>query len=593
MNSQTIFPTYNARHYGPIEVAKTFIWSESFERLIQNNHSVILGARGCGKTTLMKMLTLPALENWESDISNTIKNNMPFYAIYISTDIYWDVKSDNYKKQLVKYGNLSEVISRFSVSSNVFTSICDTFFNIIQYELSNTTEEQEFELCENLIQIWKLPKTIPKLSYVKEALDRRIDDVNQMVQNLIFNPNKDEKFDYPEFFNLSFETSVETIIPIFKRIYSKSGNLKKWWALCFDELEFAPLWLQSELFKSLRSRKHFIIYKLSASPILSSNLENSLKDAYRATAGNDYELIKMWNLKDHQKFSKKIISSLLNQKYPSANINSFFKHNNIYSGDADSYKENSEFYHQLKELINKDSSFRSFLLKKNVDLKLPIPKSESEKDTLFRKIKPIVYYRNFFLKEDGKKFRSRKKNELISGIEVLSEICDGNPRWLIGITTSILNKSNESGAPRNIQYSEIFSAAKRFENVIRNIPVGNNNLTIVDLIDRIGSYFEDQILGHKFRMDPNATFIVDNSESIPMNILELIEKGVSQGAFILLDTNDDAFDFEIRKQRFKLSYLFHAIYHLPIRKYDKERLSKCLKGIDLSVSENQTSLFDN
>ena len=39
MKSDTIFPTYNARHYAPREIAETFIWSESFSKLIQNNHS--------------------------------------------------------------------------------------------------------------------------------------------------------------------------------------------------------------------------------------------------------------------------------------------------------------------------------------------------------------------------------------------------------------------------------------------------------------------------------------------------------------------------------------------------------------------------
>jgi hypothetical protein len=85
---------------------------------------------------------------------------------------------------------------------------------------------------------------------------------------------------------------------------------------------------------------------------------------------------------------------------------------------------------------------------------------------------------------------------------------------------------------------------------------------------------------------------VDEKESlIPNHILDLIEKGISQGAFILLDTNDDAFDFEIRNQRIKLSYLFFVLYDLPIRKYGEISLSRCLKGTDLS-NINQMSLFE-
>jgi hypothetical protein len=252
----------------------------------------------------------------------------------------------------------------------------------------------------------------------------------------------------------------------------------------------------------------------------------------------------------------------------------------------------------MVELIKKDDAFKEFLKNKEVKLSNPIPVDDNQKNTLHRKIKPIVYYRNAFIGENRIKkgsnkpdLRSRKTNELVFGIEVLSKICDGNPRWLIGITNSILSKSDEKSADKNIQYKELLAAALRFRNVIANIPIGNSKLTIIDIIDKIGSYFKDQILGHQFKMDPKGTFVVDENDIIiPNNIIDLLEKGISQGAFILLDSNDDFFDFEVRKQRFKLSYLFFILYNLPLRKYNKVNLSECLKGTDLSNS-NQTSLF--
>lgn len=598
MKSDTIFPTYNARHYAPREIAETFIWSESFSKLIQNNHSVILGARGCGKTTLMKMLTLPALNSWKSKRAESIRKEIPFYAIYISTDIYWDVKNHTYNEQLKKFGNYSQLISRFSVNTNVFMSLCDTFLNILEFEINDLSEEKEFELGKILIAAWKLPPTIPKIKYIKEELNKRVDDVNQMLQNIIFNHKKGDELAHPDYFNLSFVTSIESLIPVFERIFNIEN--KKKWALCFDELEFAPLWLQSELFVSLRSRKHYILYKLSASPILSSDLENCLKGTYRASTGNDYELIKMWNSNDNKEFSLALINSLLKKKYPDTNPHSYFESNEIYNKESDSYEKGSDFYIQMLELIKKDESFKLFLKEKKVKVTNPVPTNEGQKDTLFRKIKPIVYYRNFFIESNkpskGKlmvKYRSRKSSNFLSGVEMLSEICDGNPRWLIGLTNSILLKSDMKTAKATTQYNELYLIAQKFKNVINNIPVGENNkLSIMDIIDKIGLYFRDQILGNQFKMDPKGTFIVDEKESlIPNHILDLIEKGISQGAFILLDTNDDAFDFEIRKQRIKLSYLFFVLYDLPIRKYGEISLSKCLKGADLS-NINQMSLFE-
>lgn len=597
MKAEDFYSTYNARHLNPKEVAETFIWSESYEKLIQNNHSVILGARGCGKTTLMKMLTLPALYSWKDEKSEQIRKNIRFYGIYVSTDIYWDVKNKTYSSQLKKFKNFSHLISTFSVNSNVFTSLCDTFINVIDFEITDTNESKEIELCVHLIKAWKLDSVIPKLKYVKEALNERIDTVNQLIQDVIFNFNDENDIPHYDYFNLSFETSLEYLIPIFERIYNIES--KKNWALCFDELEFAPKWLKETLFKSLRSRKHFIIYKLSSSPILPTELEISLKSEYGASAGNDYEIIKMWTSKDNERFSRQIIDSLLFKKFNITDSVSFFGSNDVYNKNPDSYTEGSSFYKEIVQLIKKDESFKTFLLDKKVNIQNPIPINDTQKDTLFRKIKPIVYYRNFYLdfnRKSGDIFeaqqRKRKTGDLFSGIEVLTKICDGNPRWLIGIISAILAKSATNGASTKVQYEELLLASKRFENVIANIPIGlNNSLTLIEIIKKIGSYFQDEILGGNFHMDPKGTFTVDKSKvDIPEVIIELLEKGISQGAIILLDCDDESFNFKIRNERFKLSYLFFLLYKLPIRKYNPIKLSDCILGT-VNQSSSQISLF--
>lgn len=591
------YNTYNARHLKPSEVAESFIFSNSFEKLIQNDHAVILGARGCGKTTLMKMLTLPALYNWDHERANDIRTGLPFYAVYISTDIYWDVKNQTYSSELESFGNFSEKISQFSVTSNVFSSLCDTFKNIIDIDIKCDDEAKELELCKYLIKAWKLNSVVPKIDYVKEALNERVDFVNQFIQDVIFNYKKGQEVNTPDFFNLAFETSLEYVIPIFERIYGLQN--KKQWALCFDELEFAPLWLQEKLFRSLRSRTQYIRYKLSASPILPLALARSLTDDYSATIGNDVSLIKMWGSSEAASFSKKIIETYVARKLNITDAKSYFGSNEIYNKNADSYNEGSEFYKEMLELLKKDDAFKAFLIERNIDVSRPIP-VDNQKDILFRKIKPIVAFRNYYLSEnrkvEGNKFktsyRSRKTGELYSGIEVLTKICDGNPRWLIAIITSILSKASTRGMSEKLQYDEIISAAKRFQNVIANIPTGATISTpLTEIIERVGLFFKNQVLGAAFSLDPKGTFVVDeNNHQISNEIISLLEKGLAQGALILVDSDGQSFDFEIRGKRLKLSYLFAPLYDIPLRKYTDIKLSECLRGLQVERA-GQTSLF--
>lgn len=604
MNPEMFHNTYNARHLNPKEVAERFIYSDNFDKLIQNNHSVILGARGCGKTTLMKMLTLPALAAWKGSRASNIKKHISFYSVYISTDIYWDVKNHTYNSQLERFGNFANIISVFSVNSNVFTSLCETFKNIIEIDLKDVSEQKEMELCKELILCWKLPPTIPKIGFIKEALNKRIDDVNQLIHHVIFNFNSESEIPKYEYFNLSFESSIEYLIPVFERIYGLELKNKKW-ALCFDELEFAPNWLQQKLFKSLRSRNQKILYKLSASPILTLELEKSLQGEYIPTSGNDYTLIKTWNSKDNEKFSRQIISYLLEKKTGKKDVSSFFGINPIYNKSSDSYSDGSEFQLEMKELVKKDPSFEKFLLSRNVNLDKLVAENKRQKDILFRKIKPIVYYRNFYneskINNEGdiviEKRRRKKMGELFAGIEVLCKVCDGNPRWLIGIISEILSKSGDEYADESLQFNELYNAAKRFQNVIANIPIGpNNKETLTGVINKIGMCFQSEVLGSTFKMDPRTTFTVDkNSEHVPDGILKLLEKAVSQGAIILTESKDDTMDFEIRGQRFKLSYLFFVLYKLPLRNYNSIKLSECLgKQIDnINESPNLFNALDN
>jgi hypothetical protein len=306
----------------------------------------------------------------------------------------------------------------------------------------------------------------------------------------------------------------------------------------------------------------------------------------------------MWGSKDNERFSREIIDSILSRSGINTDAAKFFGSNDIYNKQYGNYIEDSAFYKQMTELIGKDNSFSQFLQDYDVDVKKPLPLNNKQKDILFRKIKPIVYYRNFYIESytsirGTTTFRSRKSGDLLYyGIEVLCRICDGNPRWLIGIINSILSKSSKNSAEKKVQYQELLSASKRFKNAIENIPIGQySSYTLSDIVEKIGTYFTEQLLGYSFNMDPKGTFVIDESEKeIPNYIIDLLEKGISQGAFILVDSDDSALNFKIRGQRFKLAYLFSILYKLPLRRYPDIKLSECLKGIELN-SVNQISLF--
>lgn len=589
INFQTSF---NARNLDPKEVAEKFIFSPSFDKLKNNCHTVILGARGCGKTTLMKMLTLPALYNWKYSSAKKFIDEIPFYAVYIPTDISWILKEESFKN----YDDNNEFkknISKFAVNTNLFESLCDTFYNILNYELIDSNEEKEFELCINLIERWKLKKsTVPKLQYVKTALQKRRDDVSQKIPKAIFNKTESQLID-EDFFSLDYKTSVSTIATIFYRIYELPRSKKI--ALCFDELEFAPAWLKKELYQSLRSTDQNLLFKLSSSPLLPKEVEEIMKSESGASFGNDFEAIKMWELQSNSDFPKKIIESLLISNPYFESLESFFGSNIRFIKKLESYNTESVYLKEIKELQEKDEAFRDFLKKNNIIPTNPIPINEDQKSSIYRKMKPIVYFRNYLLRENKLNSKpvlkpSKKCIELYSGLEIIISITDGNPRWLIGLINSILNTCKESRVENRVQYDEIVKVSNRFINFIKNTPITLNDaksLTIDKLIDKIGYYYQSELLGHKFQSEPISAFTFDMSDSNDYE--NIVEKGLLQGAFILAGNEKEIYDFEINNKRFKLSYLFYPKYRLPLRMNKTIKLSSIISA----PSNNQPNLFND
>src|SRR6185369_5592218 len=93
MNRGSFYSANNARFLSPEEVAQLFVPLPAFSRLVREGHCVLLGPRGCGKTTLLKMLTGRALKYWKtSERSRAYADSFSFpdyESIYIPADMRW------------------------------------------------------------------------------------------------------------------------------------------------------------------------------------------------------------------------------------------------------------------------------------------------------------------------------------------------------------------------------------------------------------------------------------------------------------------------------------------------------------------------
>src|SRR4051812_36782514 len=85
----SIFETFNARALSAEELAKGFIPSPQFGRVIRPSHTLVIGPRGSGKTSLLKMLQPRALAGWKGEEADEYRPLINDVGIYIPTGISW------------------------------------------------------------------------------------------------------------------------------------------------------------------------------------------------------------------------------------------------------------------------------------------------------------------------------------------------------------------------------------------------------------------------------------------------------------------------------------------------------------------------
>ena len=235
------------------------------------------------------MLHPRALNEWNTQEAKAVKANIPFVGIYIPADRQWKSQLDNFKKYLVGNNKIIDDVFRGVVNVNILIATCDTFSSLI--EINKCNSKFEVDLSLKLIEYWNIPLPIPpNLDDIIIKLRAMVNDFNTLVERQNLN------VDLPDICYSDFVDLLSISIDCFESVnknYSSPIALKDKWALCFDELEITPQYLQKKIIEqNLRSRNQKIIFKLTSTPGLvelfdeTNNLSPSELD--------DYTKLKLW-----------------------------------------------------------------------------------------------------------------------------------------------------------------------------------------------------------------------------------------------------------------------------------------------------------
>ncbi len=591
---------YNARSIPSSEVARSFIPPERhFMRLLSRNHTLILGPRGSGKTTLLKMLTVRALRGWGHPRAPEYISHIGFNGAFIPADVAWGRQIDaleglglNARRTEAAFvlHTLRALVHAMRQSTELGRSDHPNFLNHLAADLSAEAEEHFVGAAAAALEVTPTLRTLLGLEL---TLESRLNSINQGQDVGAVSVD-------------SFASSVSLLVSTFNAL---SENEDRRWALLFDELEIAPSRIKQALLSGIRSIDERLIIKLAMAPFMEdAGFELSPTSPQ---ALHDYQTVELSypNKDDAAEFTSALVENTFARLgSPIDSLSEVFEEPDEirgYGRRADGRRRRRGIPDEFLSLVEKDTSFRSYVDKKGI-FSPDYVYSEENLARDVRKVLPIVKARDYYLSrfDNGRvtTLRSRKAHLLYVGYPSILELTEGNPRAILTLIGPLIQEwrddRQEGAIPSAMQAQAIRRVELLLTSLLQVIPLDLGGFEpgkgLLDFVDRIGRTFEHRLLREPFAADYVGTFVLD--DNVTDTAVTAVGRALNAGALVhvpFADSSHDALLRGLRGQRFRLSYALAPRYRLLLTLGERISLSKLLaEGPSTSGRLVQASLFD-
>lgn len=553
-----IFDSFNAKHLKSEDIANNFVSSSLFFETAKNNHTILVGPRGSGKTTFLRMLSNSTLPKWK-DYEN-LKNEgaINYEGIYVPGDLVWGemIKS-------LSHAGLEQSYAESFAYSAFFTHVLLNTIEGIEISLKRLPKEEIqlkemalYEAMESICSILKINITKISFSRIRHELVMTLNSLGEYSRYLSITGA--DNFDFSKFESkvpYAYSDLKLILESIFDVVDNALERPEHRWAILLDEFEIAPRYLLDKVISSMRSSAKKIIFKVALVPC---GFHQEIKS--ETSSINDYSVVELWYAKkgESSEFCRSILASRYGVDDPFDKLGS--------TKFGSSSKGSSEnLLHSFDELYKKDASFRNYINLKKISYKEELMDKIATSD-LVRKISPVVAFRNAFLNVNGKRKGRRSLSEFYSGWDALSTISEGNPRWLLSVLNSLIVDSNKVTIPAQMQ--QIERSTSSYCAMLKTLPLSNNmglstKESIFELLEKIGNYFNSRLIDEDFKIASPSTFNVDKNTTPDIESSLMI--AWNYGAIVSIDADKIFGTYDsLQGMRFRLSYLLAPKFELNL-----------------------------
>lgn len=571
----SIFETDNARNEFPNQLPGHFVWTPEFERLTVAKNHIVLGARGSGKTALVKMLSHEYLCHWKNSQAQKIISNKEFVGTYIPMKLEWIGGLEN--KNWLEPDDMEIYFQwRLNIAS------CIAFLSTIRSCLKQYVSEEKSRLfIEREISLDISNKLIPGLTHKSiESLGAHFESLEFSKHAELFigylNGDVSAKKQLADTFSLPLFSPLKILIQLLKKHIDFPEACR--WFVCLDEAEFLDVRFHKILNSFLRTESSNIFYKITTMPYchytLDTNTETSLK------VGDDFDYIYIDNklnendataLKKVETFIEEIFRKRIGES-PTINYEVNLRHllgqSPLFSTLADGYfdKNSSEFtkdwgrknsfmFKLLEQYANEATKKRAYELHES--------SVRSFRDNIARKLSGALLLRHAVANKKG-----NSKLDIYSGFQTFIRLSDGNPRRAINLINRLWLRTS---AIREAGFKPITSRSQNenFELAATALLAKGRGdavqgVTVEEFIGLLGNTLSDKLHAEPISTDQYGSLSIDSDSSeVYWN---LIKKGVGWGLVYPILNSSNTELLPEKKGVFRLAYGLSPQFHIMPRK---------------------------
>ena len=536
------FSDIQARNYSDTRVLSEFCPIPLFWTLFNDQHEVVIGARGCGKTILFKMMRYSMLNKMSDPRAKKIVEEKNYIALYVPLHLEFIKRLSSFDLSEEKKIAWFRFSFNCALAQSVVIELTELIKDIFPDQLARANAE--YELSENIRQLWHLSGATPIRHFAK---------LRQEVTKLFYGANL-HSFNEDELPN-PFIHSIASALSSINECVCSYLNISPTWLLCVDEAEFIDECYQRCINTAFRSDTNRIAIKMATLPFYHTT-KRTLDEDINVLDGQDFKYTIIEMKPDSPEFIN-VTNSIVKTRFARENVKIERLSDFVETLGNDQYLDyyTKEVGKEIADQAHIQRSIFSQLSTKSKAHNADKP-SDAIRKSVYDKYAPIYYLREMFKKEKGHYVPG-----WYAGASMIRRMAQGNPRVFIRIMNELYSTASGKALPLTVkaQHRTLEKFARSFCKETQTLE--GYGPEAKQALDNIAQMIHVQTHGEKLALT-GTTFMLNQKTDVSKHTAWM-HKAI---AFSRLFVDDDSLKTEISlESKFELSNLYAACYWLPMR----------------------------